>query len=212
MLSERVRCESTDLSVPSNSSPARKVIKETMSLKVALMRSVVINGQRVKMADARALVESVGGTAVQSVIATGNLVFRSDEGTSVLEKMLEAECSAFYGRPTEMVVKTADQWSALLAANPFPEEAARIPSRLLVWAMREPIPNVGIVQLRQRAIGNERIERTPGGDFYVWFGETPISESRIPSGFALKFLGAVGTNRNWSTALKIAGAFEAMSR
>src|SRR6185437_8645552 len=89
MLSERVRCESTDLSVPSNSSPARKVIKETMSLKVALMRSVVINGQRVKMADARALVESVGGTAVQSVIATGNLVFRSDEGTSVLEKMLE---------------------------------------------------------------------------------------------------------------------------
>jgi hypothetical protein len=43
----------------------------TMSLRIALMRSIGINGQRVKMADARALAERVGGTEVQSVIATG---------------------------------------------------------------------------------------------------------------------------------------------
>lgn len=183
-----------------------------MSLKVALMRSIVVNGQRVKMEDARALVSAVGGRDVRSVIATGNLLFRSDEAPRVLEDALENACRDFYGRATEMVVKTADEWQALLAANPFPEEAARAPARLLVWAMRTPLPDGGLEQLNRRARGTERIARTESGDLYVWFGETPISDSRIPAGFNLKALGAVGTNRNWNTAMKIAQAFGAMAR
>jgi uncharacterized protein (DUF1697 family) len=188
-----------------------KVRGATMPLRVALMRSIVINGQRVKMADARALAERVGGTEVRSVIATGNLLFRSDKAPRALEQELEAECEAFYGRATEMVVKTADQWRSLLAANPFPDEAARAPSRLLVWAMRDPIPHSGTEQLRRRAVGDERVERTPEGDFYAWFGEAPIPESRMASGFGLKALGAVGTNRNWNTAIKIALALDTMA-
>jgi uncharacterized protein (DUF1697 family) len=188
-----------------------KVRGATMPLRVALMRSIVINGQRVKMADARALAERVGGTEVRSVIATGNLLFRSDKAPRVLERELEAEFEAFYGRATEMVVKTAEQWRSLLAANPFPDEAARAPSRLLVWAMRDPIPNSGTEQLRRRAVGDERVERTPAGDFYAWFGEAPIPESRMASGFGLKALGAVGTNRNWNTAMKIARALDTMA-
>jgi uncharacterized protein (DUF1697 family) len=183
----------------------------TVPLKVVLMRSIVINGQRVKMADARALAERVGGTEVQSVIATGNLLFRSDKAPRVLEQELEAECEAFYGRATEIVVKTAEQWRSLLAANPFPEEAARVPSRLLVWAMRDPIPDSGIEQLRRRAVGDERVERTAEGDFYAWFGEASIRDSRMTSGFGLKALGAVGTNRNWNTAVKIARALDTMA-
>jgi uncharacterized protein (DUF1697 family) len=182
-----------------------------MALKVALMRSIVINGQRVKMADARALAERVGGTQVQSVIATGNLLFRSDKAPRVLERELEAECEGFYGRSTEMVVKTAEQWRSLLAANPFPDEATRAPSRLLVWAMRDPVPDAGIAQLRLRAVGDERVERTPEGDFFVWFGDAPITGSRMASGFGLKALGAVGTNRNWNTAVRIARALHAMA-
>jgi uncharacterized protein (DUF1697 family) len=182
----------------------------TMPLRIALMRSIVINGRRIKMADARALAERVGGTEVHSVIATGNLLFRSDKTSGALEQELEAECEAFYGRATEMVVKTAEQWRSLLAANPFPDEATRAPSRLLVWAMRDPVPDTGIEQLQRRAVGGERVERTPEGDFYVWFGETPISESRMASGFGLKAIGAVGTSRNWNTAVKIARTLDTM--
>jgi uncharacterized protein (DUF1697 family) len=102
-----------------------------LRLRIALMRSIVINGQRVKMADARALVEQVGGSDVRSVMATGNLLFRSSKAPRDLERELEAAVAAFYGRSTEMVVKTAEQWRALLAVNPFPDEAATAPSRLL---------------------------------------------------------------------------------
>lgn len=183
-----------------------------MSLRVALLRSIVIGARRVRMADARALAERVGGRDVASVIATGNLVFRSRKSPRTLERELERECAAFYGRATEIVVKTADEWRALLAANPFPGEAARAPARLLVWAMRSPIPDAGIAQLRARARGPERVERTGAGDFYIWFGGGDISASRIVSGFGLKALGAVGTNRNWNTCLRIADLLDAMER
>jgi uncharacterized protein (DUF1697 family) len=174
-----------------------------VTLKVALFRSILINGQRVKMADAKVLVEKAGGGEIRSVGATGNLIFRSRKASPTLERELETACAAFYGRATEMVVKTAEQWREMLVANPFPEEARRAPSRLLLWAMRAPLPDSGLEQLRRRASGEERIERIPTGDFYIWFGERDISASKIPAGFGLKALGAVGTNRNWNTATKI---------
>jgi len=77
--------------------------------------------------------------------------------------------------------------------------------------MRDPIPDSGIEQLRRRAVGDERVERTPAGDFYIWFGEAPVLGSRMTSGFGLKALGAVGTNRNWNTAIKIARALDTMA-
>lgn len=174
--------------------------------KIALMRSIVIAGQRVKMADARRLVEKVGGTNVSSIGATGNLLFDSDKRPHDLELQLERECEAFYGRATEMVVKSQDQWRKLLAANPFPEQAVQAPARLLVWAMRTPLTDDGLEQLRRRAVGAERVQRTESGDFYVWFGEGQISRSKIPAGFGLNKLGAIGTNRNWNTAVKIRDA------
>jgi uncharacterized protein (DUF1697 family) len=183
-----------------------------VSLRIALFRSIVIGAQRVKMADARAMAERVGGRDVGSVIATGNLVFRSRKAPRTLERELERECAAFYGRATEMVVKTADEWRALMAANPFATVAAKRPAHLLVWAMRSPIPDSGIAQLRARARGPERVERTGAGDFYIWFGSGDISASRIVSGFGLKALGAVGTNRNWSTCMKITALLDAMER
>lgn len=177
-----------------------------MTLYVALMRSILINRRRVNMTDARGLAEAVGGAGVRSVGSTGNLIFRSRKAPATLERALEAACAEVYGRPTEMVVKTADQWRALLAANPFPEEAGRAPSRLLVWAMRDPLPDSGLEQLRRRATGDERMARTADGDLYIWFGDGDISASKIPSGFGLGALGAVGTNRNWNTATRIMAA------
>ena len=181
-----------------------------MPPRIGLMRSIVISGQRVKMTDARALAEQVGGSDVRSIIATGNLLFRSNKEPRALESELEAACATFYGRATEMVVKTEAQWRSLVAANPFPNEATAAPSRLLLFAMRTPLSDIGLDQLRRRARGDERIERTSDGDLYIWFGDGNISKSKIPAGFGLKALGGVGTNRNWNTVLKIASALDAM--
>lgn len=183
-----------------------------MSLRVALLRSMVINGHRIRMEDVRGFAAQAGGQDVRSVIATGNLVFRSREAPATLERELEAACQAFYGKPTEVVVKRAEEWRALIAANPFDREAALDPSRLLVWVMRERLPDAGLEQLRRRARGDEQISRTASGDFYMWFGTGAIADSKLPAGFGLRALGAVGTNRNWNTAMKISAVLDAMDR
>lgn len=176
------------------------------------MRSVVIGDRRVKGEEARALAVAVGATDVRSVIATGNLVFRSRKAPRTLERELETACAAEYGRSTEMVVKTADQWRALVAANPFMKESEAEPRRVLAWAMREPLPDSGLEQLRRRAGPDERVERTPAGDFYCWFGGEDINASKLPAGFGLKALGAVGTNRNWNTMMKVTAVLDELER
>lgn len=181
-----------------------------MPIRIALMRSVVINGRRVKGEEARGLAEAAGGTDVRSVVATGNLLFRSRKAPATLQRELEAACAALYGQPTEMIVKTADQWRALMKANPFPERSEASPARVLVWAMREPLPDSGLDQLLRRAAADEAVERTTSGDIYMWFGGADPNTSRLPAGFGLKSLGAVGTNRNWNTAQKIIAALDEM--
>ena len=180
-----------------------------MPIRIALLRSMVIGKRRVSGADVRALAEAVGGTDARSVIATGNVVFRSRKAPATLEREMEAACAAAFGQPTEIVVKTADEWRALLAANPFSKQAGTAPARVLVWAMRQPLPDAGLDQLRRRASPDETVVRTADGDIYMWFGGD-IDASKLPAGFGLKSLGAVGTNRNWNTVMKITAVLDEM--
>lgn len=168
---------------------------------------MVIGGRRVSGAEVRALAEAAGGTDVRSVMATGNVIFRSRKAPATLEREMEAACAAEFGKATEIVVRTADSWRALIAANPFPDEAAKAPSRVLVWSMRDPLPDAGLNQLLRRASSDEKVERTASGDLYMWFGGD-IDRSKLPGGFGLKTLGAVGTNRNWNTAMKITAVLD----
>ena len=180
-----------------------------MPIRIALLRSMVIGKRRVSGADVRALAEAAGGTDARSVIATGNVVFRSRKAPATLEREMEAACAAAFGQPTEIVVKTADEWRALLAANPFSKQAGTAPARVLVWAMRQPLPDAGLDQLRRRASPDETVVRTADGDIYMWFGGD-IEASKLPAGFGLKSLGAVGTNRNWNTVMKITAVLDEM--
>lgn len=181
------------------------------TVRVALLRSMVIGRRRVSGADVRALAEAAAGTDARSVIATGNVVFRSRKAPATLEREMEAACAAAFGKATEIVVKTGEQWRALVAANPFPQETEQAPAHLLAWAMRQPVPDGSLAALRARASGAEQVERTQAGDLYIWFGMGDVSASKLPSAFGLKTLGAVGTNRNWNTVLKITAVVDQMA-
>lgn len=181
-----------------------------MPIKIALFRSMVIGDRRLTREALLRIAEAVGGADAQTVIATGNLLFRSHKSVNRLTRELEAACAEEYDRATEVVVKTAAQWRALIAGNPFKAEAEATPSRVIAWAMRDPLPDHGLEQLRRRAQGVERVERSASGDFYCWFGNGEIAGSKLIGGFRLKSLGAVGTNRNWSTVMKIEAAIGQM--
>jgi uncharacterized protein (DUF1697 family) len=181
-----------------------------MPLRVALLRSMVVNGRRVTGEDARMLAEDAGATDARSVLATGNIVFSSAKSPTTLTHDLEAACARRFGKPTEIIVKTEGQWKKLVAANPFKKQAKKTPTRVLLFVMRSSVTARGLAQLRRRAAPSEKIKRVVGGSFYIFFGRPNRDDTRIAAGFGLKALGAVGTNRTWTTVSKITALLDAM--
>jgi uncharacterized protein (DUF1697 family) len=181
-----------------------------MPKRIALLRSMVVNGHRVTGDDVRKLAEAAGGTDARSVQATGNVVFWSAMSTAALTKALEAASARRFGKPTEIIVKTEAQWRALTTANPFKRQATDTPGRVLLWVMRSPVTAPGLAQLRRRADPSEKIRRVVSGNFYIYFGRPNRDDTKLAAGFSLKALGAIGTNRTWTTVSKINAVVEEM--
>jgi uncharacterized protein (DUF1697 family) len=181
-----------------------------MPIRIALLRSMVINRHRITAADVQALAQAAGGADARAVMATGNVLFRSRRSPAALVKDIEAACEQRFGKPTEIIVKTDEEWRALVSANPFKAAAKKTPNRVLVWIMREPVPVSGITQLRRRAHASERITRLRSGDFYIHLGMPNRDDTRLVAGFGLNHIGAVGTNRTWTTVAAITRALEEM--
>src|SRR2546430_9869888 len=110
-----------------------------MTIHIALLRAVNLGGHnKVAMGDLRELLAGLGMQDARSLLQSGNLVFRSDGRTAKqLECVLEDAAAKHLGLKTDFFIRTAIEWKALIAGNPFPEEAQSDPSHLLVIFMKE---------------------------------------------------------------------------
>lgn len=106
-----------------------------------------------------------------------------------------------FGLKVAAMVRTPEQWAALIAANPFAAEAAAHPSKMLAMVMKDGIKAGALEACRDLAEGGERVEAI---DDVLWFwfptgqGESAIFKKATP-----RMLG-MGTGRNWNTVLKLA--------
>lgn len=174
-----------------------------MTTHVALLRAVNVAGhQQVAMSDLRALLSGMGFSDVRSLLVSGNLVFGGGSGDGpALERRLEAEAAKRLGLETDFFVRTADEWRALVAKNPFPEAAERDPGHLVVMLLKD-APGAARARALQRTITGREEIRAVGRQAYVTYpdgiGRSKLSVVRIEKG-----LGTRGTGRNWNTVLKL---------
>ena len=94
-----------------------------MKIYCAFLRGVNIGGKTMKMAEACDALKASGLAGVSSVLATGNLIFRSDKPQGELRGFLERTLSEHYNDCVNLFVKNADEVSALLLSAPFEENA-----------------------------------------------------------------------------------------
>lgn len=159
-----------------------------MATCVALLRAVNVGGTgKLPMTELRAMAEALGFSAVRTYIASGNLVFGTRLAASTAKARLEAALHERFGKPCRVLIRSADELAAAIAANPFPEAA---PNRLLVLFLDAP-PD-GRVLATWPVPGRERLA-LHGRELFVHFpdGMGP-SKLRIP--FA-----DIGTGRNLNT-------------
>lgn len=101
-----------------------------MTQYVAFLRAVNVGGTgKLPMADLRAMGEACGFADVRTFIASGNLLFRSDAAEADIKQALESRLEDYAGKRVAVLVRSAAELRAIIAANPFPDAH---PSRHLV--------------------------------------------------------------------------------
>jgi uncharacterized protein (DUF1697 family) len=95
-----------------------------MTAFVALLRAVNVGGTgKLPMNDLKALCEAAGFTKVKTYIASGNVVFEATMTEAEVVAALNKKLTAYAGKPLGVLVRTAAEMRAVLAANPFPDTA-----------------------------------------------------------------------------------------
>jgi uncharacterized protein (DUF1697 family) len=175
-----------------------------MTTYVALLRGINVGGHKaVAMADLRGLLAELDFSDVRSLLNSGNLLFRAaDQACGKLERRLEAESEKRLGLRTEFLVRTAQEWAAAIAHNPFVVEAERDPGHLLLMTLKD-APDAGAVAALQAAITGREAVRANGRHAYLVYPDG-VGRSRLTHALIEKTLGTSGTARNWNTALKLA--------
>jgi uncharacterized protein (DUF1697 family) len=169
----------------------------------ALLKGVNVGGNRkLPMADLRGFLTDLGYADVRTLLASGNAVLDADErdGPS-LEAHLGREAEARLGLTTEFLVRSAAEIQAVIAANPFPEQARDRPNHLLVLFHRAPV-DPALLDAIAGHPGPERV-RAVGRELYIDYADG-IGESTLPQAMAKLKFPKIATGRNWNTLVKLA--------
>lgn len=172
-----------------------------MTHRIILFRGMNTGGVRAPVGEQRAMAEALGLKNPRTLAASGNLVVESGKAADALERDIEAAMEKTFGLKVAAMVRTPDQWAKLIAANPFPKEAAAHPAKVVAMVMKDGIKDGGLEAAQALARNAERVEAA-GGVLYFWFpdgqGQSEIFKKATP-----RMLG-MGTGRNWNTVLKLA--------
>ena len=165
-----------------------------MTSYACLLRAVNVGGTgKLPMAELRAMCEAAGFTDVRTYIASGNVVLRSASTARQVQAVLEAALAQYAGKPVGVLVRTAAEMSAVLAANPFPDAA---PNRVVVIFLDQP-PSPDALHAVSGQAGEELALGTR--EIHVHY-RNGIGDSKlkIPAAKA-------GTARNLNTVAKLVG-------
>lgn len=175
-----------------------------MSHHIALLRGVNAAGARpVAIDELTALLTELGHADARGGPKAGDLVFRSGEQTGAeLQTQIETALMARFSLRTDVYVRTAQAWRALVAANPFPEFAAGDPGWLTVFFLKDVPDKKAVSALRAAIRGREQV-RAESRQLYVAYPDG-VGGSKLTSGLVEKTLGARITGRNWTTVLALA--------
>lgn len=176
---------------------------------LALIRGINVGGHnKVPMAELKDVCRDLSFESVSTYIQSGNVVFRSTGNAVALETALEQALHDAFGVTAAVIVRDSSQWSAMMEANPFSEESAASPNRVMavvpkvipVW-MRSDSAAPSIEELLGKATQGERVAAVQGG-LWVSYPEGQGTSKLTPQVLE-RFAGSPVTLRNWRTVCKL---------
>ncbi len=183
---------------------------------VVVLRAINVGGHKVKMERLRALFAELGFGRVETLIASGNVLFdlpdtparkRGRGGADTLEPTIEAHLHAALGYDVTAFVRSADdvqriaahEWDAKV--NGGERQKAVTPTTIVGFLKTTPGPDV---MARVAALNSETDHFRFAGRELYWLCRTHLGESRMAGGLLEKTLGMPMTMRNITTVRKLA--------
>jgi uncharacterized protein (DUF1697 family) len=175
-----------------------------MTTYVALLHSIVLApGRRVVMADLKAMASGLGFANPRTWVATGNLIFEGEEAPlAAIEERLEAGFRDRFGKPVDIILRTAPAWKRIAAQSPFPEKNG---AEIGIRVMRQPLGPEVLPGLQAFATPSMTLALVDG-DLWIDFAGEP-SEARLLSHLTTRKLG-IGTLRNANTVKALAAMLD----
>jgi uncharacterized protein (DUF1697 family) len=168
---------------------------------IALLRGVNVGGHnKLPMAQLREIAADAGFAEVRTYIQSGNLVASTVLDARAAGELLAEAIRMSTGLAVPVIVRTARQWSDVIAANPFPDAAD--PGRH-VHVVFLPAPATDSVHAFDSAAFAPEELVVVGGEVYLHLpdgmgrSKLAIAVNRLPEV-------AAGTARNWNTVLQLA--------
>lgn len=173
---------------------------------VSLLRGINVGGKnRLKMDALKQAFADAGAATVTTYIQSGNVVFtaKEDGDALALAYAVEAALKRDHNLDVPLVTLTKPEFEAVVAANPFEEEALSDPKNVHVFFLKR-TPSASARQAVD-------LDRSPGDTLVVGtaalYLHTPngIARTKFTSAYLDKTLETVATARNFKTIEAIRG-------
>jgi uncharacterized protein (DUF1697 family) len=167
-----------------------------------LLRGINVGrAHRIPMADLRALLEDQGWGPATTLLQSGNVVVDAELAAGELAHTAERLLEERFGFPVPVVVRTADELQAVVAADPL-GSVATDPSRYVVSFSAAEVP-AEVVDLLGSLDPRDDAFAVSGREVYLWCPQGQL-DSPLAAALAKHRGGPVGTARNWKTVVKLA--------
>ncbi len=173
-----------------------------MARYIAFLRAINVGGHVVKMTDLRRHFEEAGFTSVETFIASGNVIFESDEKAADLESRIEAHLESALGYRVGTFIRTPRELADVVERGPFKGTTIG----------KDETHYVSFVRTRPTPAMRAAIDALDVGDDEVHAGKREVHwlcrvrgpESAKRGSVVGKAIGAESTMRNVNTVRKLA--------
>ncbi|HDX9580373.1 TPA: DUF1697 domain-containing protein [Bacillus pseudomycoides] len=178
-----------------------------MTIFIALLRGINVSGHnKIKMAELRSTLETLGLSQVQTYIQTGNVLFKSDESKEQLRLRIEDAIRNNFGISIIVILRTADELERIVANCPYADVSLAEGESIHVSILAEPPPQKIVDRLANSESNNDEYHIN-GLEIYFLFRQS-ILNSKLANN--MQSLGNIATTRNWNTINKVAALAKAM--
>lgn len=172
---------------------------------VALLRSVNVGGNRMKMDWLRELAVSVGCENVRTIVATGNIVMSPPDDLWATGRALEGALAEHFGC-IDVIMRTHEEMKSAVTRNPWGArvESGELEGRAVNTMFCAQEPSRAAIDSLPRGETDDELT-VSGAEAYLRLAGS-AAETRYTGAWLERHLGITGTVRNHNTVLKVLAA------